>query len=169
MIDPSAAIPKWARIAIRTVGTANALLVLVGTLFLADSAHFFLTSDAADRPNIPYFRFAFVAMMLINVVFLAVLMVTAVRFIQVRISSINSYSLAVLVLVVYGYAIGVLWRAGRGIGMSIAAATGVGNMGLAPFEFCFLVPYLYPVASIVLLQVLKRRYSTQHTFVSAGR
>ncbi|MGA2099776.1 MAG: hypothetical protein ABSG34_01675 [Candidatus Sulfotelmatobacter sp.] len=167
MADPSAAIPKWVKITIRTVGIANLILVVLGTLFLADSFRFFLTYTA--DPTTPYFRFAFIAITLINVAFLVILLVTAVRFIQGRTSSINSYSLVVFVLVAYGYANGVLWRTGRGIGMSIAAATGVGNLGVAPFEFCFLVPYLYPVASIVLLQVLKRSCSNQHTLVSAGR
>lgn len=159
MANPKADMPKWARIAVRTVGTANLILVALGTLFLVDSVHFFLTKYAAD-PGIPYFRLAFVGMTLINLTFLGILLVTAVRFIQSKTSSINLYSLAVLVLVAYGYANGVLWRAGRGIGMSIAAATGVGNMGVGPFEFCLLLPYLYPAVSIILLQVLKRRYST---------
>lgn len=160
--------PRWGKIAIRSVGAANATLVLLGASFLADSVHFFLTSHTAD-PSIPYFRFAFVAITVINVAFLVILLVTAARFIQLRVSFINPYSFAVLVLLVYDYANGVCWRIGRGIGMSIGAATGVGNTGVAPFEFFFLVPYLYPVVSIVLLQVLKRRYSTQHAPVSAGR
>jgi hypothetical protein len=150
--------PKWARISIRTVGTANLVLVLLGTWFLADSCRFFLTQYTEDSS---YFRFAFVGMTLINLVFLVILLVTAVRFIQCRTSSINSYCVTVWVLLVYGYTNGALWRVGRGIGLGIAAATGVGNMGVAPFEFCFLVPYLYPVASVVLLQVLKRSNSTQ--------
>jgi hypothetical protein len=78
MIDPSVAIPKWVKIAIRTVGAANAALVLLGTSFLVDSVHFFffLASRRAD-PGIPYFPFAFVAMTLINVIFLVSLLVTA--------------------------------------------------------------------------------------------
>jgi hypothetical protein len=118
------------------VGAANAALVLLGTSFLADSAHFFffLASRRAD-PGVPYFRFAFVAMTLINVIFLVSLLVTAIRFIQLRISSINPYSLTVLVLFVYDYANGVCWRIGRGIGMSIGGARAVGNRGSHPLSF----------------------------------
>jgi hypothetical protein len=166
MVHSPAEMPRWAKIAIRSVGAVNLVLALVGILFLADSIRFFFTSPAADSGH-PYFRVAFIAMALINGAFLIILAVTAIRFIQGRISSINSYSLAVLLLFAYDYTNGVLWRAGRGIGMSIAAATGVGNLGVAPFEFCFLVPFLYPLASIVVLQVLKRSCGDQKSLVGA--
>jgi hypothetical protein len=159
MADPSMTIPKWVKIVIQAVGSANIILVLCGILFLARSTHLVLTSRVTDHPNIPYFGFAFAGMAFINVTFLVILLVTAVRFLQIRTSFINPYSLAVLALAVYGCAIGILWRTGQGIGMSIAAATGVGNMGIGPFELCFVVPYLYPVVTIILLQVLKRRYT----------
>src|SRR5437660_3560517 len=107
MIDPNAAIPRWTKIVLRSVGVVNASLALLGASFLVDSVRFFLTQHTAD-PSIPYFRFAFVAMTLINVAFLVVLAVTAIRFIQVRISSINSsYCLAVLALFVYFVTTGV--------------------------------------------------------------
>jgi len=159
-------IPKVAKIVLRIVGAVNAALALLGAWCLADSSRFFLTGYAAE-PSFPYFRLAFVVMMLINVTFLVILLVTAIRFIQVKICAVNSYSAAVLGLVVYDFTIRALWQAGCGIGTSIAAATGVGNMGVGPFVFCFLVAYLYPVASIVLLQVLRRCYSPQHTLASA--
>jgi hypothetical protein len=46
--------------------------------------------------------------------------------------------------------------------MSIAAATGVSS-ATAPFEFLFLVPFLYPVVSLVLLQLLKHPFGTVPT------
>jgi len=158
-MDPKAVVPKWARIVLRTVGAVNAALALLGTSFLADSVHFFLTRYTVEW-SYPYFRFAFIAMTLVNVAFLVILLITAVRFIQVRVSSINPYSLMVLAEFLYSVTTGILWRAERGIGRSIAAATGVGNMGVGPFEFCFLVPFLYPVVSMVLLQIIRQRYSS---------
>jgi hypothetical protein len=103
-IDPKAAIPKWAKIVLRTVGGVNAALAFLGTLCLAGSARFFLTRYTAE-PSGPYFPVAFVVMTLINLAFLVILLVTAIRFIQVRICSVNSYSAAVLGLVVYDFTI----------------------------------------------------------------
>jgi hypothetical protein len=41
--------------------------------------------------------------------------------------------------------------------MSVGAATGVGNMGIAPFQGFNLAPYVYPIASTVLLFVAGRK------------
>ncbi len=153
-------IPKWARVVLRTVGVVNVALVLLGASFLVDSVRFFLIKYTPD-PSIPYFRPAFVSMTLVNIAFLAILLATAVQFIRTRISAINLYSLIVLAEFLYAVTTGILWRAQRGIGLSVGAATGVGNMGIAPFEFCFLVPFLYPVASLILLQVIRQRHSSR--------
>jgi hypothetical protein len=168
MVNPSTTMPRWIKIAIRTLGIVNTILVLLGAWFLTDSIRFVLATHTVDHASNPYLRFAFVAMTLINIAFLAILLLTAVRFIRFKISSINLYSLAVLVLVAYDYTTGALWH-WKKIGISIAAATGLGNMGVAPFEFCFFMPYLYPVASIVLLQIVKRRCGAADPTVRAGQ
>jgi hypothetical protein len=160
--------PRFIKIAIRAVGIVNTILVLLGMWFLADSIRFILTGYTADHPNIPYLRFALVAMTFINVSFLAILLVTAVRFIQGKIYSVNTYSLAVLVLVAYDYTTRALWH-WKKVGISVAAATGIGNMGVAPFEFCFFVPFLYPVGSVVLLQIVKQLYATAYPAATAGQ
>jgi hypothetical protein len=69
------------------------------------------------------------------------------------------YSILVLLLFGYWIAISRLWRVSGGFGLSVCAATGVGNMGIVFFELLFLVPCLYPFVSMVLVQVLKHRYS----------
>jgi len=65
-----------------------------------------------------------------------------------------------------GVGVHLLWRADKGIGMSVAAATGIGNVGIAPFVFLFVEPLVYPVASVMLVQLLKRRYSAPAALVS---
>lgn len=150
--------PTWAKIVLRTVGAVNAAAVSVGAVFLVDSVYRVLTGHITEPRDAPYFRFAFAVMALIELAFLAVLLVTAIRFIQAKLSPANLYSLTVLLLVVYSGATGMLWRIGQGIGMSIASATGGSCVATAPFEFLFLVPFLYPIVSIVLAQLLKQRY-----------
>lgn len=150
------------KVVLRAVGAINIVLAALGFLFLAGSIYQFFTMSKADQ-SVPYFRYAFIAMTNVNLVFLAVLVLTAVRFIQVRLSAINFYSVAVLALFLYDVAIVELWRMGGKVGLGVATATGIGNRATAFFRFFFLVPYLYPLTSIVLLQVSKRRYrSRQH-------
>jgi hypothetical protein len=105
-------------------------------------------------------------MLVINLLFLGVLLVTAIRFIQARSTAVNLYSITVLLLGVYCVGVHLLWRAGHGIGLSVAAATGIGNMGIAPFVFLFVEPLAYPLASMALVQLLKRRYGTPLTPVA---
>ncbi len=152
--------PKWGRVVLRTVGVINAAAVALGGYCMISPFYPVLTGRLTAPDVAPYLRSTYGAMLLINVFFLVVLLVTAIRFIQTRLSSVNLYSLTVLLLVVYCVGLHMLWRAGRGIGLSVAAATGIGNMGIAPFVFVFVEPLIYPIASVVLVQVLKQRCST---------
>jgi hypothetical protein len=166
--------PKPFKIVLRTVGTFNFILGLLGASFLVRSVHRFLNINLTDQ-NIPYWRVTFFAMTSINVAFLLVLLATAVRFIQARLSTINFYSGAVSALFLYGLIIGEIWRMGARTGsatfseiaMSVATATGIGNSGVALFEYLFLVPYLYPLTTIVLLQVFKHRYRSRCSLIGA--
>ncbi len=154
--------PTWAKIVLRTVGTVNAAAVSLGTVFLMDSVYRVLTGHITEPHDAPYFRFAFAVMALIELAFLGVLFVTAIRFIQAKLSPVNLYSLTVLLLVTYFVATGMLWRScDREIAASVASATGGSGMATAPFEFLFLVPFLYPVVSMVLVRLLKHRYGEQ--------
>jgi hypothetical protein len=166
MIEASLVTPKWVKIVLRTIGTVNATAVLLGASFLVSSVYRLLTGQMADPTDAPYFRFAFAIMTLINLVFVSVLLVTAIRFIRAKLSAANLYSLTVLLLIVYFVATVILWRIGQGLGTSVAAATAVSS-GTGVFEFLFLVPFLYPVMSMVFVQLLKYRYGNRQTPISA--
>jgi hypothetical protein len=159
------ALSKGARIVLRTVGTINGVAALLGTYFQVGSSYFFLTKYA-DPSAPPSFRPILATMTLINLAFVGVLLVTSVRFIQAKASGASLYSLTVLMVLFYGMGTRELWRVGGGIGISVAGATGVGNLGIAPFLFVFLVPYLYPFVSMVLVQGIKYRQSAAHALTS---
>ncbi len=156
----SASFHGGAKIALRFVGAINALAALGGMYFEFDSARFCLFKYT-DPFAPPAFKTVFVAMMLINLAFDGILLFTAIRFLQARMAGAKLYSLTVLSLVVYGIVNGLMWRIGGDVGTSIAALTGVGNMGIAPFDFLFVVPDLYPLASAMLVLVLKRSTHVQ--------
>ena len=159
-------LPDWAKYVLRILGVVNAIIALMGMIFEVQSAYFFLFKCADPfRPS--SIEIVFAAMTFVNLAFVMVLLLTAIRFIQAKVYVANLYSVAVLILFVYGVTIRVLWHFGGGVGMSIAGATGVGNMGIAPFAFLLVVPYLYPFLSVGLVQALKHRYRTSHIAASA--
>jgi len=159
-------LPKWAGVVLRILGVVNAVIALIGMIWEVQSAYFFLVKYSDPfRPS--SFQTVFAAMTLVNLAFVTVLFVTAIRFIQANVSVANLYSVGVLTLFVYGVVIRVLWHVGGGIRTSVAQATGVGNMGIAPFAFLFVVPYLYPFLSLGFVQAPKHHYGTAQIRVSA--
>jgi hypothetical protein len=168
MICANPATPKWVKIVFRTMGTVNAVAVLLGTSFLADSVYLVLTGHTREPHDAPYFRFAFAVMALIDLSFASVLLITAIRFMQTKLSAVNLYSITVLLLAAYDVAIAMLWRSCREeIAASVASATLGGTEATMVFEFLFLIPFLYPLVSVVLAQLLKRRYGIGKTPISA--
>ena len=166
--------PKPFKIVLRTVGTLNIILGVLGASDLVLSVYRFLNINLTDQ-SVPYLGVVFFAMTLINVAFLLVLLATAVRFIQARFSTINLYSGAVGALFVYSFIVSGIWWVGartdsatfRDVALSVAGATGIGNGGVAWFEFWFLVPYLYPLTTIIFLQVFKPRYRSHYSPIGA--
>jgi hypothetical protein len=148
--------PPWAKAVLRIVGVINAVLVILGIYWLLHSVYFVLLSYRPHSES-PYFGSAFVVMTIVNVTFLAFFVLIAFRLLQLSPSAVALHSIASVSLVVYGLLNGVLWLTGHGIGTSIAAATGVGNMGVAPFTVLFLVPYLYPIVSTIVLQATRMK------------
>jgi hypothetical protein len=148
---------KWGTFVLGAVGAINIAVSLIGMYWQSKSAYFFLTkySDPCDPCNPASFRPVLGAMTLINLVFLGGLLVTGIMFVRAKTSGANLYSLIVLTLWLYGLSIRLGWRIGGEIGMSVAAATGVGNIGVSLFGCLFLVPYLYPVVSVVLVQAIR--------------
>jgi len=159
-------LPNWAKYVLRILGVVNATIALVGMIWEVQSAHFFLFKYADPfRPS--SFQIVIAAMTLVNLAFDTVLFVTAIRFIQAKVSVVNLYSVAVSILFVYWMVIRALWHVGGGVAASVAGVTGVGNMGIAPFAFLLVVPYLYPFLSVGLVQALKHHYGTAQIPVSA--
>jgi hypothetical protein len=164
--DAKITLPNRAKYVMRTLGVVNAIIAVIGMIWEVQSAHFFLFKYPDPfRPS--SFQVVIAAMALVNLAFVTVLFLTAIRFIQAKVSIVNLYSVAVSILFVYWMVIRALWRVGGGVATSVAAATGVGNMGIAPFALLFVVPYLYPFLSVVLVQALKHRYGTAQIPVSA--
>jgi hypothetical protein len=148
--------PPWAKAALRIVGVLNAALAVRGVYWLGLSVYGFLLRYPTDS-EYPYFGIAFVVMTVLNITFLAFFLVIAFQLLKLKPSAVALHSIASVSLVVYGLLNGGLWLAGRGIGASIGAATGVGNMGIAPLVLLFVVPYLYPISSTIVLQVTRMK------------
>ena len=118
---------------LRTVGTLNAGLVAFGVYLLLSSIRVLFT--VGRHSEFPYFRVAFVVMMVLNAVFLVLFLLAAFQLLRLRKAGVVVHAITSAMLIAYCVLNGMLWLAGRGIGSSIAAATGVGNMGIAPFAF----------------------------------
>jgi hypothetical protein len=110
-------------------------------------------------PDAPYFEIAFCVMLSIEAVFLAILTVMAVRLIKVRFSVINSYSLWVLAVILYNLAVMVVIQPDP-VGLSIDAASAITTDGI-------FLPICLQVPSVILLQVIKRRYNAQRNRIPA--
>ena len=153
--------PAWSRIVLRAVGLINATVVLVGAAFLIEPIYQVLTRRLTGSPKTPYFLAAFTLMATVEVIFLCFLFATAARFIQGRLSAVNFYTLTVLLLIVYFVAILRFWRGDAGpVNLSVAAATGITGAATMLFEFLFVIPFLYPLASVIFVQVLRYRYAS---------
>jgi hypothetical protein len=161
--DAKITLPNWAKYMLRVLGVVNAIIALIGMIFEVQSAYFFY----ADLSPSSFQIVVFASMTVVNLAFVTVLFVTAIRFIQAKVSAVNLYSVAVLILFVYWMVIRALWHVGGGVAASVAWVTGVGNMGIAPFAFLLVVPYLYPFLSVGLVQALKHHYGTAQIPVSA--
>lgn len=143
-----------AKVVLRVIGVVNVVLTILGIFWLVHSVYDVLLRYRPDS-EFPYFGSAFVVMTIINMIFLAFFVFIGFQLLRVRQSAIAVHSIASAALVAYGLLNGGLWLSGRGIGASIAAASGIGNMGIAPFTVLFLVPYLYPIISTIVLQAAR--------------
>lgn len=143
--------PKWTTIAIRVVGVINCLALLLGISFLAHPLYRVLVKNVLKDE-----RFLFAAMFSLELALITLLLVTSVQFIKGNSSAANLYSIAVLILIFFEVGTG-MWARVGGIAVNIAVASAVVGTGTAPFEFLFLVPFLYPVLSVTLVQLVKTR------------
>jgi uncharacterized membrane protein YozB (DUF420 family) len=149
--------PTWAKIALRTVGALNVALAVLGAYGMFWGMHAVLGRVPSHPADAPYVGVAFAIMTAINITFLMLFLIAAFQLLRLKRSGIVVHSVTSVSLIAYTFLIGTLWLEGQGIGRSVAAATGVGNMGVAPFEFLFVAPYVFPIASTIALLTTRRK------------
>ena len=148
--------PTWAKIVLRTVGALNVALAVLGSYGVFWGMHAVL-GLVPSRPDYPYVGIAFALMTAINLTFLVLFLIAAFQLLRLETSGVMIHSGASALLIAYTLLIGAFWLVSDGIGRSIAAVTGVGNMGIAPFEFLFVAPYVFPVVSTLTLLITRRK------------
>jgi uncharacterized membrane protein len=152
--------PTWSKAVLRTIGALDSILSIVGLYLLLDPVSRRLFALNASSADAPYFRTAFVAMIVTNGVLLLLFVLAAIQLLRLKKSGITAHTTASALLIAYDLLIAACWAVGGYVGMSVAAATGVGNLGIAPFQCFNLAPYVYPTASTVLLLVTRRKIAS---------
>ena len=154
-METAIVVPLWASVLFRVVGSVNVFLSMDGLDAMLTDMSFWLANPNAD---LRYFRVAYYTMCAVNLFFIVMLCLTALDFLQLKLPSVRLYAWLVLALIAYYLLLALLWFLPNPIGISIASASGVGNMGIASFEFVlFLVPYGYPVVSVVALYIARSK------------
>jgi hypothetical protein len=147
----------WSKALLRTIGALDSILSIFGLYLLLDPMSRGLLALNASSAAAPYFKIAFVTMLATNGVLLLFFILAAVQLLRLKKSGVMAHTTASALLVAYDLLIATLWAAGGRVGMSVAAARGVGNLGIAPFRCFNLAPYVYPIASTVLLLIARRK------------
>lgn len=149
--------PRWFRGVFRTVGALDSILSIFGLYLLLDPISRGLLALNATDADAPYFRTVLVTMILVNGVLLLLFAFAAVQLLRMKKSGGVAHATASVLLVAYNLLIRAFWATGGRVGISVVFATGIGNLGIAPFQCFNLAPYVYPVASTVLLLVVYRK------------
>ena len=147
----------WSKALLRTIGALDSILSIFGLYLLLGPISRGLLKLNASSADAPYFKIALVTMLATNGVLLLFFVLAAAQLLRLKKSGVMAHTTASALLVAYDLLIATLWATGGRAGMSVAAATGVGNLGIAPFQCFNLAPYLYPIASTVLLLVARRK------------
>jgi hypothetical protein len=158
-------VPIWAKGIFWLCGLCNALLGAMGGYSLFSSVYW-VHMRHRSHPLAPYFWAAFAVMELINVAFLSTFLLAAFQFFRLKPSAVSMHSVPSAALVGYAILNGMLWLIPGSIGTSVAPASGVGNMGIAPLLLWSGVPVLYPVASTIVLQLMRWRLVRQRRWPS---
>ena len=153
----------WYR-SIQAIGIITVVLCCWGSYLLFQGLTFQLRSPFAN-PNAPRFREIFFVMNAVNAAFLVGITFVSFNLLKPKRSAVKQYTWIFVCLAVYSIVPGALWNISGPVGASIAAASGVGNVGLGPLLF-FPLPLIYPVLSVVLLQISARRLWPAPTGVS---
>jgi hypothetical protein len=169
MTHATTAPPGWAKILLRTIGIVNLVTVLLGFISLGCAFSVFfrvLTRRHWTCPDFsPYCRVALIVVILLELPFASALLFTAIRFVQARVGAANLYALTVAALIIYVIGSNVLCAhlsEGARIGIYGAHEVVIGSPIDLFLEDWFLfqprayqVPFLYPVASVMLVQLIK--------------
>src|SRR6267378_1681139 len=86
--------PAWAKIVLRSVGTLNAVLAVLGFYWLVFFVHNVLARARPD-PYAPYFGISFAVMTAINIAFLALFLTAAFRLFRLKNSGIIMHSISI--------------------------------------------------------------------------
>jgi uncharacterized membrane protein len=150
--------PTWFRAILRTIGALDSILSIFGLYLFFDPISRGLLALHASSAEPPYFRTAFVAMIVTSGALLLLFFLAAVQLLRLKKSGVTAHTTASILLVAYNLLISAFWATGGRVGMSVVAATGIGNLGIAPFN---LPPYVYPAASTVLLLIARRKMAAR--------
>jgi hypothetical protein len=108
------------------------------------------------RPELPFFRMALWTMSAIDAFLLVGVSFASFRLLRLKPNAALTYTCTVLASVGWAFAPGFLWLLPNGVGMSIGAASGISHMGTGPL-ILFPIPFIYPLASVVLVNIAWRR------------
>jgi hypothetical protein len=138
------------------IGALDAVLSVLGLYLLLGpiARGLFALKASADAP---YFKIAIVTMTVTNGVLLLLFVWAAFQLLRLKKSGVTAHTTASALLIACDLLIAACWAVGGHVGMSVAAATGVGNLGIAPFQCFNLAPYVYPIASTLLLLIARRK------------
>jgi len=135
------------------MGAIDTVLFLAGLYFLFPAARWALLGF--NSIGIPGFRIAFLVMTAINLILISLYVTAGIKLLRLRKSGITIHTVASILLIAYGFLISLIWGMNLTFSRSVAASTGIGNMGIAPFEFAFVVPDLYPIVSTLALLIIR--------------
>ena len=130
----------------------------------------------------PYCKVALIAVVLLELPFTGALLFTAIRFVQTKVSAANVYALTVVALIIYVIGTNVLCAhlsEGARIGIYGAHEAAIGSPidlfledWLQFLPRAYHVPFLYPAASVILVQLIKwlsgRAGATQRATACGG-
>jgi hypothetical protein len=149
-------VPIPVKVVFRLVGLLNIGLCAIGAYWMVETTIHTVQRHKFD-PAVGYFWVAYIAIMTVNMLLMAMLVFTAFKLLKLTKNSVLAYCAYVGTFLLYGLLNGGLWLLPDPMGRSIGAATGIANVGLAPYEFLFVMPDAYPIASAVLVFIVHRR------------
>jgi hypothetical protein len=148
----------WQRL-IQTIGAISLALTLWGYYWLVFVAWRELRYPVFN-PQVPLFRAAFFTMNAIDAVLLAGIVFATTGMLKLKQEAVATYSWLILAMIACEVGVGALWLLPDPIGRSIAAASGTGSIGGSGPLLLFPVPFVYPVISVILVNLARHKLKT---------